>query len=260
MNRFGSLFKPLTWFMALVLAALVAGCGGGGGGGAAPALTSVCAGAGCVPLGTAGNFVILAETAITDSVAGTTAVTGDVGVHDSGANIVGLTCAEVTGAVHDTDGAGPAPCSAADVAGLDTAATDAGDAAANGADITLHPPVTTDVDPGPNVGPGVYAFTGAATIGNRVLTGSATDIWIFQIGGALDHPAGTAVTLAGGAKAKNVFWVVGGGTNIGAGATLEGVVLSNGAITLGAGAIANGRLLTGAAVTLATSTVTQSTP
>ena len=38
MNRFGSLFKPLTWFMALVLAALVAGCGGGDdGGGPVPA-------------------------------------------------------------------------------------------------------------------------------------------------------------------------------------------------------------------------------
>ncbi|HKQ25308.1 MAG TPA: hypothetical protein VJT81_12770 [Burkholderiales bacterium] len=29
MNRFGSLFKPLTWFMALLLAAFVGGCGGG---------------------------------------------------------------------------------------------------------------------------------------------------------------------------------------------------------------------------------------
>jgi len=28
MNRFGSLFKPLIWFMALLLAAFVAGCGG----------------------------------------------------------------------------------------------------------------------------------------------------------------------------------------------------------------------------------------
>ncbi|MEO8330879.1 MAG: hypothetical protein ABI479_00475, partial [Gallionella sp.] len=32
MNRFDSISKPLMWFMALLLAALVAGCGGGGGG------------------------------------------------------------------------------------------------------------------------------------------------------------------------------------------------------------------------------------
>ena len=31
MNRFQSLFKPLMWFMTLLLAAFVAGCGGGGG-------------------------------------------------------------------------------------------------------------------------------------------------------------------------------------------------------------------------------------
>lgn len=31
MNRFGSLFKPLVWFVALLLAVFVAGCGGGNG-------------------------------------------------------------------------------------------------------------------------------------------------------------------------------------------------------------------------------------
>ena len=36
MNRFGSLFKPLTWFMAVSLAAFVAGCGGGDDGGGPP--------------------------------------------------------------------------------------------------------------------------------------------------------------------------------------------------------------------------------
>lgn len=39
MNRFGNFLKPLTWMMAILLAAFVAGCGGGGGdgGSAAPA-------------------------------------------------------------------------------------------------------------------------------------------------------------------------------------------------------------------------------
>ena len=32
MNRFGNLFKPVMWFMALLLAAFVAGCGNSGGG------------------------------------------------------------------------------------------------------------------------------------------------------------------------------------------------------------------------------------
>ncbi len=35
MNRFASVTRPLMWFMALLFAALAAGCGGGGGGGSA---------------------------------------------------------------------------------------------------------------------------------------------------------------------------------------------------------------------------------
>ena len=90
MNRFGIFVRPLSWFMALVLAAFVAGCGGGGGGGgtAGPAPTTagggVCSGAGCVSLGSAGTlgtaagYAILAKTGV--STTGTTAVTGNVAV------------------------------------------------------------------------------------------------------------------------------------------------------------------------------------
>jgi hypothetical protein len=42
MNRVESYFKPLMWFMAIVMAAVVAGCGGGGGG-AAPAAPAAAA-------------------------------------------------------------------------------------------------------------------------------------------------------------------------------------------------------------------------
>ena len=41
MNRFGSLFKPLTWFMAVLLAGFVAGCGGGGDSGPAPLVAPI---------------------------------------------------------------------------------------------------------------------------------------------------------------------------------------------------------------------------
>lgn len=40
MNRFQSLFKPLTWLMTLLLAAFVAGCGGGGGESSGVSLTA----------------------------------------------------------------------------------------------------------------------------------------------------------------------------------------------------------------------------
>ena len=67
------------------------------------------------------------------------------------------------------------------------------------------------------------------------------------------------VLLAGGALAENIFWQVEGGVLLGAGAHIEGVVLSGTSIALGAGASAHGRLLAKTAVTLDTSTVTQPT-
>lgn len=54
MNRFESPFKPLTWFMALLLSAFLAACGGGGGGGgtgAGAAATSIAPGAVCSAAG-----------------------------------------------------------------------------------------------------------------------------------------------------------------------------------------------------------------
>ncbi|HYM98477.1 MAG TPA: hypothetical protein VET25_01945, partial [Aestuariivirgaceae bacterium] len=73
MNKFGSFFKPLMWFMALLLAGFVAGCGDDDDAVTAPpsAAGAVCAGgtgpaAPCVDLLTAGNFVILAQTGISN--------------------------------------------------------------------------------------------------------------------------------------------------------------------------------------------------
>ena len=68
MNRFQSLFKPLMWFMTLLLAAFVAGCGGGGGGGessspvitAAPGVT-VAPGAAGIAGGTATDPTVISS-------------------------------------------------------------------------------------------------------------------------------------------------------------------------------------------------------
>lgn len=130
MNRLGSSFQPLMWFMALLLAAFAAGCGGGGGGeagagtpaappappGGAPTAPGAGTGVGGlgqglapVNLGNASFFAIMAESTITN--VPTSAVTGDVGLSPAtGAGLL-LTCAEVTGTVFAVDAAGPAPCS-----------------------------------------------------------------------------------------------------------------------------------------------------
>lgn len=64
MNRFGNFLKPLTWMMAILLAAFVAGCGGGGGdggGGAAPPAAAA------KPIGDIAGVWTITETVMTAS-------------------------------------------------------------------------------------------------------------------------------------------------------------------------------------------------
>ena len=85
MNRFGSLFKPLIWSTALLLAAFAAGCGDDNNSAPAPDASAgagptggACVGAACVSLGAAANYVILAKSGV--STVPSSAVTGNVGL------------------------------------------------------------------------------------------------------------------------------------------------------------------------------------
>ncbi len=65
MNRFGNFFKPLTWTMAILLAAFMAGCGGGGGddGGGTAAPPAAAA----KPIGDIAGVWTITETAVTSA-------------------------------------------------------------------------------------------------------------------------------------------------------------------------------------------------
>ena len=95
------------WSTTLLLAAIVAGCGGSGdgvpgsGSGAGAGAGSVgltCSGAGCVNLGTAANYAILAKTGV--ATVPTSAVTGNVGLSPKAR--IGLTGWSETYDVTDT--------------------------------------------------------------------------------------------------------------------------------------------------------------
>lgn len=219
-----------------------------------------------VNLGTAGDYVILAKSGI--STVPTSAVTGNLAVSPAAASYVTgfsltsdatnafSTSPQVTGKVYAADYASPTPSKLTTAVGdMELAFTSASGRA----------PDFTELGTG-NIGgmtlsPGVYKWGTAVLIPTDLtLTGSATDVWIFQIAQDLTLASGTDITLAGGALPKNVFWQVSGQVDLGTTAHLEGVILGQTSITLRTGASVNGRLLAQTAVTLDGSTVVQPAP
>lgn len=217
-----------------------------------------------VSLGTAGNFVLLAKTAI--STVPSSAITGDVGISPSaetyitGFNLTDntgyATSPQVTGTVYASDMASPTPSN------LTTAISDMEIAFTDAAGRVVPDFVELHVGDlgGKTLIPGLYKW------GNTVIAPSSFEIngdenavWIFQIAGDLTISSGINVTLSGGAKAQNIFWQVSGEVTIGTNAHFEGIILSMTAINLRTGASLNGRALAQSAITLDQNTVTQPT-
>jgi hypothetical protein len=110
-------------------------------------------------------------------------------------------------------------------------------------------------------GPGNYAFPAAAAMGTTItLTGTATDLFVFKINGALSTSATSTIVLAGGAISANVFFITtaSGAIALTSGAQLYGTMIAALACSSSHGtANLEGRLLSvGAAITTTTSTVT----
>jgi hypothetical protein len=218
-----------------------------------------------VGLGTAGDFVLLAKSGI--STTGTTAVVGDLGVSPAAtsyftgfsqaldASTQFATASIVTGRMYAADMAPPTPTKMTTaISDMETAFTDA-------AGRTL--PAFTELGAGDVSGltlvPGLYKWgTGLLITTGVTLTGSATDVWIFQIAQNLTVANGAMITLSGGALPKNIFWQVSGETTLGTTADFKGIVLCQTAIVMRTGAVFNGRALAQTAITLDANAVTQS--
>jgi len=254
---------------AFLLLSVAAACGNSGDGNSAspggPAGPGLPAGR-AVPLGMAGDFAILAKSGI--STVPTSAVTGNIGVSPAAAtSVTGFalisdatnvfsTSTQVIGKVYAADYSLPTPSIMTSAIGdMQLAFTDAAGRA----------PGTTELGAG-NIGgmtlaPGVYKWgTGLLLPTDVTLSGSASDVWIFQIAQGLTVSNAAKVVLAGGALPRNVFWQVGGAVVLGTTAHLEGIVLTQTAASLSTGASINGRLLAQTAVTLDGSTVVQPAP
>src|ERR1035437_9931293 len=158
-----------------------------------------------VNLLSAGNFVILAKTGISNT--GSSLVVGDIGVSPAEATYItgfGLTLpaasafstsAQVNGKVYAPAYANPTP------ANISTAVSDTETAYTDGAGRTN--PTATELGAG-NIGgmtlaPGLYKWGTDVTIPTDVtLSGSANDVWIFQISGNLKISSSKSVILKSG--------------------------------------------------------------
>lgn len=278
MNRINRISKPLMWSTTILLAAIVAGCGGNSGGAPGSTLSqpgAVCSGADCVNLGTAGNYVIFGKAGVTN--VPTSAVTGNIGSAAAATAITGFvktldaggafsTDPQVTGKIYAVDYTPPTPSEVGTASDNMLTAYTAANAAGGGAGVGTACPGSGNFS-GLAIAPGVYVCSGAS--GNVTIptnftlagTGAATDVWVFKIEGTLGMTGGAGMTFTGtqGALPQNVFWAAAGAVSIGAGSTLEGVILASTNIDVLAGATVHGRLLAQTAVNLqgGTNTVTQ---
>ena len=215
-----------------------------------------------VNLGAAGNYLILAKTAITNIA--TSALTGDLGLSPAATSyITGFaltnatgyaTSSQVTGSIYAADMAAPTPINL--TTAVNNMITAYNDAAGRPS------PDFSELGTG-NIGgktliPGLYKWTTAVTIPSDItISGSATDVWIFQIAGNLTMSSAKNITLSGGALTKNIFWQVAGTASLGTTAHFEGIILSMTGITFQTGASMNGRALAQTAVVLDKNVVTK---
>ena len=110
---------------------------------------------------------------------------------------------------------------------------------------------------GLTLAPGLYKWTtGVSASADVIIAGLPSDVWIFQISGALSIASGKRITLVGG-LAKNVFWQVAGGAVVGTGGHFEGILLTKTTGVLQTGSSMNGRIFAQTAVTLQIATLSQ---
>jgi hypothetical protein len=204
-----------------------------------------------VVLGEAAHYAVLAGFAVTNIP--TSDIVGDVGLSPSAETFITgfaqtdeigyATSPQVTGSIYAANMASPTPA-------LLTVAK--GDLTIAFLDAAGRTPIPTGtfLDPGAgnlaglDLPAGLYKFTGSAiATTDFTLTGTASAIWIFQIASNLNVSNGVRLTLAGGARAENVFWQVGTEATLGTTVEFAGTIMADASITMNTGATLNGRAL-----------------
>ena len=199
-------------------------------------------------LGTAGNYAVIAATAITN--AGLTVINGNMAISPNGAtSVTGFGPGVVTG-TSDFNNAAAITASADLVIAYSEAAAEPFTVNLTGQDLG-----------GLVLGPGVYRFDSSAQLtGTLILDGegSTNPTFIFQIGSTLTTAPASSVQLINGAGGCAVFWQVGSSATLGLATVFQGTIMASASITMttgvtiGVGGGSNGgrALALNAAVTL----------
>jgi|TARA_R110000737_G_scaffold234416_2_gene247372 hypothetical protein len=210
-----------------------------------------------VDLGTSNNFVMLAKTGV--STTGSTSIVGNIGVSPNNASsITGFnlildasgefaTSSLVSGQIYAADYASPTPTILTSaISDMQTAYTDAAGRAPDYTEL-----YTGDLT-GQTLTTGVYKWSSGVLVsaGGLTISGSATDVWIFEIAQNLTVANGAIITLSGGAKASNIFWQVAGDVTLGTTSNFSGIILCQTLIDMQTGATLDGKALAQTAITL----------
>ncbi|WP_206056182.1 ice-binding family protein, partial [Nocardioides sp.] len=183
-----------------------------------------------VNLGTAQSFAVLGGQAVTNT--GPTVAWGDLGVSPK-PDVSGFPPGTVLGTIHRAD-------EVAQQAQSDLT-TAYGVLAGQPSDQAISADLA-----GRRLTTGVYTSSSSMGLSGELTLdaqGDPSAVFVFQVGSALTTGPGSAVTLANGAQACNVFWQVSSSATLGTNSTLRGTVVALTSITATTGATIEGRLL-----------------
>ncbi|KAL2069482.1 hypothetical protein VTL71DRAFT_14161 [Oculimacula yallundae] len=152
----------------------------------------------------------------------------------TGATVVTGSCGTCPGT--SITGFPPGVCSVTTSAG-GTVACDAKAACLTAYNLALSLPVTSALPSASLAGltltPGVYTFPSAAASLTGSVTLSGEGQFVFKIDTAFTTAAASKVVLTGGAKACDVYWVVGSSATVGAASELAGNILAYASVSRG---------------------------